>query len=259
MKYTNSMLSVRAILAVLLTHLILGDSIWVSVDGDATLPCSLCNLLGFKTTHDYHAFLVAGGLAVYSNFKGGRRLELQKNEFHHFFKQHGFKSDLIELDKKQFKVDSHKFTFKVMRIGVKGERSAPSFADQMRIACTDLVDLDQDKWNHVAMEVQSYTKQEERKLRQEKRVFIRAVRPFIASIMVEDEDMFRDSTSFYKVVDKKEANNVGEKQAEEKCREEMDEKQRELNIIYTQLTFMRSLDSTSNRVFPWSGLRGQPA
>ena len=71
-QYTNLMLSVRAILAILILRLALGGSIWVSVNVDATLKCSLCNLLNFKTTQDYNAFLVAAGLGKYVNKANGR-------------------------------------------------------------------------------------------------------------------------------------------------------------------------------------------
>ena len=67
----NSTHTVRQLLLALLSHVSDGASFWYIINGDTKVEYSLCCLLGFFAEQQYHAFLVAAGLAGYKTSRTG--------------------------------------------------------------------------------------------------------------------------------------------------------------------------------------------
>ena len=67
----NSTHTVQQLILPLLSHVSDGASFWYIINGDTKVEYSLCRLLGFFAEQQYHAFLVAAGLAGYQTNRTG--------------------------------------------------------------------------------------------------------------------------------------------------------------------------------------------
>ena len=184
-KYTTSTLLARQLLAVMMAHLVLGDSTWVIVNathGASILSCSLCSLLGFKSVQDYCAFLVVAGLAAYIDRGKGAKFEIMKDELGTFCDQYEFGNDVVEVDKWRGDIvaklnderQTNKHDYTVMRCGVKVDGYAKSFGKQ---TVEELMN-------------EPPTQSAKRALRKNQREFIRGARPLIADVMTENPNVY---------------------------------------------------------------------
>ena len=104
------MLQARTLLATLLVFIAAGDSFWYTINGDTTTQFSLCRRLGFFSEVDYYAFMIAAGLAGYTEKRGqaAKQLQINKAEWVSFLKdeRYGLSKETAEQTLKRFDVEA---------------------------------------------------------------------------------------------------------------------------------------------------------
>lgn len=101
---TLSELECRTSLLLTLAVLIQGKSFWYTLNGNINWGFSLANRLGFKSSEDWHGFLIAAKLGRYTTKKatGERRFEFVESAWHDLIAMAGWEihnaSDLMEVE-----------------------------------------------------------------------------------------------------------------------------------------------------------------
>lgn len=188
-KPANHYSEARKLLASTLYEIGQGPSFWFVVNQGPSSSCSLASPLGFHTETNYHAYLVATGLAEYVGVQGTKKLRLARTEWEIFLKETGLAPEVAE-----FKI--RRIDIQAVLSGVKqdftnrkecpvlhlGQKSSPSYQRNITLQKDDKGSFLKKPPVHPG-------------LRSIQRKFSRLNQQIIADTIIDNDDIYAEATT----------------------------------------------------------------